>query len=154
MIAPHAPLSRQIAALPQASPPLLLLVGPEERLSPVLHDLQAATQAPCIALSHALGQRLLEATPRERVRTAARTLRALVRAYQQPLLLLDRTALLFLPELYLNPLQVVRDISRSHRPLVMAWAGQWDGVALTYAAPGHPEYQRIVHPEAIIVPIE
>jgi hypothetical protein len=56
--------------------------------------------------------------------------------------------------LHLNPLQVVRDISRSHRPLVMAWAGQWDGVALTYAAPGHPEYQRIVHPEAIIVPIE
>jgi len=153
MIAPHAPLSQQIAALPQASPPLLLLVGPEEHLSAVLRDLHTRTQAPCIALSHALGQRLLEATPRERVRTAARTLRALLRTYQQSLLLLDRTALLFLPELHLNPLQVLSDVSRSHRPLVVAWAGQWDGGVLTYATPGHPEYQRVVHPEAIIVPI-
>jgi hypothetical protein len=92
-------------------------------------------------------------SPRERMRTVARTFRALLRPYHQQMVFLDRMALLFLPELHLNPLQLLSETSRTLCPLVAAWPGQWDGTTLTYAAPGHPEYQRVVRPEALIVSV-
>lgn len=146
-------LLRHVDELPQASPPLLLLVGLEARLSAALHRLQVVTQSPCIPLSHDLGVLLLEVSPRERMRTVARTFRALLRPYHQQMVFLDRTAVLFLPELHLNPLQLLSETSRTLCPLVAAWPGQWDGTTLTYAAPGHPEYQRVVRPEALIVSV-
>lgn len=87
-------LLRHVDELPQASPPLLLLVGVEARLSAVLHRLQVVTQSPCIPLSHDLGVLLLEVSPRERMRIVARTFRALLRPYHQQMVFLDRMALL------------------------------------------------------------
>jgi hypothetical protein len=149
----HDLLHRYLAELPRAAPPLLLLVGAEERVSTLLSDTATAAQIPYVALSRELGSRLLEASPRERTRRAARTFRELLRSYQHQMLVLDRTALLFLPELYLNPFQLLSDTSRTLCPLVAAWPGQWDGTTLTYAAPGHPEYQRVVRPEALVVSV-
>jgi hypothetical protein len=146
-------LLRYVDELPQASPPLLLLVGMDMHLSAALHHLQTVTQAPSLSVGRELGLPLLELSPRERMRTVGRTFRALLRPYHQQMVLLDRTALLFLPELHLNPLQLLSDTSRTICPLVVAWPGQWDGKTLTYAYPGHPEYQRLVHPEALVVSI-
>lgn len=146
-------LPSQVLELPLASPPLLVLVGEEKTLTWALAEIQAATQTPHIALSQELGRHLLEMTPRERIRVAAQTIRTLLRPYRNQTVLLDRTALLFLPELHLNPLQLLIDTSRTISPLVIAWNGQWDGTTLTYAIPDHPEYYRAVHPEALIVPI-
>jgi len=146
-------LLRHVDELPQASPPLLLLVGMEVPLQATLSNIQTAIQAPYISLSRELGVPLLELSPRERMRTVARTFRSLLRPYQQQMVFLDRTAVLFLPELHLNPLQLLSETSRTLCPLVAAWPGQWDGTTLTYAYPGHPEYQRVVRPEALIVSV-
>src|SRR6266508_2736420 len=89
-----------------ATPPLLLLVGAEHQITAALASLHAATGAPLLALSQELGTRLLEQTARDRQRLAVRALRDLLAPYRGRLTLLDRTALLFLPELALNPLQL------------------------------------------------
>ncbi len=134
-----------------ATPPLLLLVGAEHQITAALASLHAATGAPLLALSQELGTRLLEQTARDRQRLAVRALRDLLAPYRGRLTLLDRTALLFLPELALNPLQLLLDAARTHGPLVAAWAGAWKDETLTYAFPGHVEYRSYPQPAALIV---
>jgi hypothetical protein len=152
----HEPslLQRHIADLPRASPPLLLLVGTEVHLAALFAHLRITTQAPYLALSQQLGHCLLELAPRERTRTAAHHVRSLLRPFRDnQLVLLDRTALLFLPDLHLNPLQLLIATSRTCCPLLVAWAGNWDAPILTYATESHPEYWRYPHPQALIQPI-
>jgi hypothetical protein len=143
-------LARIVDSIAQVNPPLLLLVGAEDRITAVLASLHAATGAPLLALSQELGARLLEQTERQRQRLAVRALRELLAPYRGRLTLLDRTALLFLPELALNPLQLLLDTARVHGPLVAAWAGVWADETLTYAAPGHVEYRNYSRPAAQI----
>lgn len=146
-------LLREVTQLAQVSPPLIVLVGGEVCLTATLAQIQAATRAPLLSLSRELGNHLLERPPDERPRHAASIFRSFVRSYAPQMVLLDRTALLFLPELCLNPLRLLIETSRSVLPLVVAWVGDWDGIALTYATPTHPEYHRTVRPQVRIIPI-
>jgi hypothetical protein len=136
--------------LPRASVPLILLVGSEDRLTVELIQTHMATSAPLIHLSRLLGLRLLEQTPRERQRLANRAFRDILQPHRGQLTLLDRTALLFLPELTLNPLQLLIDTARAYGPVVAAWAGAWTPPTLTYALPGHPEHRSYHQPDALI----
>jgi len=43
--------------------------------------------------------------------------------------------------LHQNPLRILQDLSRS-TTLLVAWPGQIQGKYLSYAEPGHPEYQQ------------
>ena len=136
--------------LPRASVPLILLVGSEDRLTVELRQTHLATSAPLLQLSNQLGLRLLEQTPRERQRLVTRTFRDILQPHRGQLTLLDRTALLFLPELALNPLQLFIDTARTYGPIVAAWAGVWTPPTLTYALPGHPEHRSYHQPDALI----
>ena len=49
--------------------------------------------------------------------------------------------LLFATELAQDPLKLLQSLSRN-RTIVAAWPGNFDGAALTYAEPGHPEARR------------
>lgn len=138
-----------VSTLQYASPPLLLLIGDEECLSMELTRISHATASPLLSVSALLGTELLEQPVEERSRVVGRTFRALLRPYDRQLVLLDRIALLFLPELRLNPLQLLVDTSRSG-PLIVAWSGAWDGQTLSYATSGHPEY-RVYHNPSVLV---
>lgn len=142
-----------VATLPHASPPLLLLTGGEEHLSTELERLARMLTSPLLSVSALFGIELLEQPFHERARIAARTFRALLRPYHGQLVLLDRIALLFLPELRLNPLQLLIDASRSG-PLVAAWPGAWDGQTLSYATSGHPEHRVYQCPAGLVVNVE
>ena len=55
-----------------------------------------------------------------------------------------------LAELAQDPLKLLQSLSRN-RTVVAAWPGNFDGVSLTYAEPGHPEARRYPTPQAMIV---
>lgn len=140
-------------ARPNAFPPLWLAVGSEGPVSQALAALSVAHGVPLIALSRLVAASLVELAPHDRPRRAPRLFQTVPRPARGPFTILDRTALLFLPELMLNPLQVLTELSRTHGPIVAAWCGAWDGAVLTYACPAHPEYRRYDHPAAVVVPI-
>lgn len=140
--------------LMHASPPLLVVVGREAAVSAALAMVSRARRWPLLHLSALLAEVLVAHAPRERQRMVVRLFRGLLPSSTAAPILLDRTALLFLPELMLNPLQLLVDASRLRGPLVVAWCGAWDGTCLTYARPEHPEYRRYLHPAALVVGLD
>ncbi len=146
-------LTSYLDLLTRANPPLLLAVGPEHTVRLALADLSAVCGAPVLPLSRQLAERLADLSPRDRARRAMPIVYELVGTSHGALTILDRTAILFLPQLMLNPLQVLTRLSQNSGPLVAAWCGAWDGANLTYAHPGHPEYQHYTHLDALVAPV-
>lgn len=59
--------------------------------------------------------------------------------------LLHRFEMIFLPELQLNPVNLLESLSRD-RTIVVSWPGKVTGSQVSYATHGHPEY---MEPKAI-----
>lgn len=146
-------LSAAIDAIRHAMPPLLLVVGLERPVSHALSTLAMDLDVPIVSLSRLFAERLAELSPRERERRSSRLFREVLQPSSGSFTMLDRTAVLFLPALMLNPLQLLTEASRTHGPIIAAWCGAWDGTVLTYARPGHPEYRRYAHPVATVVAV-
>ena len=65
--------------------------------------------------------------------------------------LLDKIEVLFQPELHVDVLARLRQLSRQ-RTLVVVWPGEWSSGTLTYASREHPEYseERGVEPLSVV----
>lgn len=64
-------------------------------------------------------------------------------------IVLDNTEILFAPSLAVDPLRLLQTIARNVT-IVAAWTGVYEGGALTYAAPSHPEH-RVYHSADVTV---
>jgi len=132
--------------------PLLILAGPHGRgKTTVLRTLAEQDGYPCLNLNLALSRALLDVLPSRLPTAIPDVLRELIGTSGEPLLL-DNIELLFAPSLRLDPLCLLRDLSRL-RPLVVAWPGLYRDGKLTYARPGHPEYRIYSHPDVSILPL-
>lgn len=99
-------------------------------------------QMPLVNLGLDLSAKLLPLTTRERKLKAPDIVAELLDAHTAPRLAVDNTEIVFDPALMLNPLGLLQSISRT-RLLVWSWNGSVENGHVTYAYPGHPEYQRI-----------
>lgn len=132
---------------------LVLVVGPMGAgKTPLLRALSQEAEIPYINLNLKLSQRLLDLTARQRALRVSRVLADIVDAQAGDAVCLDNIELLFEPELHQDPLGCLQRLSRT-KTLIVAWGGAWQGAALTYAHPGHPEYAYYNHPDAVIVPV-
>lgn len=120
---------------------ILLVGGSAQDRAALLRGLQDSGAPEPLHLGIALARPLAELPQRERnlqagslLRTAAQT-----HAATGPLLI-EGVELLFDASLRLNPLDLLKRQSLA-RPVVAAWPGEWRDGRLTYAVPGHPEYQ-------------
>ncbi len=130
---------------------LLLLVGPAgSGKTAALKALSRQRDLPYLNLNLTLSQRLLALTARQRPLRVHRVLMEIVDEQPGSVLLLDNIELLFEPSLQQESLACLHSLSR-RKPLIAAWPGHYVNGALTYAEPGHPEYHRYPHPEALIV---
>lgn len=130
---------------------LILAVGPARSGKTVaLTDLAAKHKWPRVNVSLSLSEKLLELTHRQRAVRVAGILDDTLRGENSNVVLLDNIELLFATELAQDPLKLLQSLSRN-RTIVAAWPGNFDGVALTYAEPGHPEARRYPTPQAVIV---
>lgn len=130
---------------------LVLVVGaPETGKTSALMRLAEDTGWPRVNVGLSLSEKLLELTHRQRAVRVAGTLDGIVQDENSDVTLLDNIELLFAPELAQDPLKLLQSLSRN-RTIVAAWPGNFDGAALTYAEPGHPEARRYPTPQAVIV---
>jgi hypothetical protein len=130
---------------------LILAVGPARTgKTAALTELAAKHDWPRVNVNLCLSEKLLELTHRHRALRVAGILDDTVRDENSKVVLLDNIELLFAPELAQDPLRLLQSLSRN-RTIVAAWPGSFDGAALTYAEPGHPEARRYPAPQAVIV---
>jgi hypothetical protein len=130
---------------------LILAVGPARTgKTAALTDLATKHKWPRINVNLCLSEKLLELTHRQRAVRVAGILDDTVRNEKSAVVLLDNIELLFAEELSQDPLKLLQSLSRN-RTVVAAWPGNFDGAALTYAEPGHPEARRYPTPQAVIV---
>jgi hypothetical protein len=130
---------------------LILAVGPAHTgKTAALTELAAKYKWPRVNVNLCLSEKLLELTHRQRAVRVAGILDDTVRSEKSAVVLLDNIEMLFAAELAQDPLKLLQSLSRS-RTIVAAWPGNFDGAALTYAEPSHPEARRYPTPQAVIV---
>ncbi len=130
---------------------LILAVGPARAgKTAALTELAAQHKWPRVNVNLCLSEKLLELTHRQRAVRVAGILDDTLRDENSKVILLDNIELLFATELAQDPLKLLQSLSRN-RTIVAAWPGHFDGAALTYAEPGHPEARRYPTPQAVIV---
>tara|TARA_R110000868_G_scaffold270688_6_gene530119 strand:+ start:165 stop:662 length:498 start_codon:yes stop_codon:yes gene_type:complete len=113
-------------------------------------ELAAKRHWPRINVNVRLSEKLLELTHRQRTVRVAGIINDAIRDENSGVVLLDNIELLFASELAQDPLKLLQSLSRN-QTIVAAWPGTFDGSALTYAEPGHPEARRYPTPQAVIV---
>ena len=130
---------------------LLMLVAPSGGgKTTCLRRLQRQEGIPCVNVSLELSRQLLSLTERQRALQLAQVLETIVAAAGSSRVLLDNIELLFSPELQQDPLRLLESLSRN-RLLLVAWPGTVDGLHITYAEPGHSEYQRYEVKDFLVV---
>lgn len=98
-----------------------------------------------------LSERLLDLTARDRPRQVARLVGQI--ASEGGPAILDNLEVLFAPHLKVNPLSLLRSLSRD-RPIIVSWPGSTDGGRLRYAPPGHREHQVHAAGDLVLVPLD
>lgn len=130
---------------------LILAVGSARAgKTAAITELAAQNKWPRVNVNLCLSEKLLELTHRQRAVRVAGILDDTLRDVNSKVVLLDNIELLFATELAQDPLKLLQSLSRN-RTIVAAWPGNFDGAALTYAEPGHPEGRRYPTPQAVIV---
>lgn len=119
----------------------LLLIHPEIiRLKTAVSHLNQTYNWPTLSVGLKLSQALLPIAPKQRSRQANRILPRLAKEYAPGPLLCADIELLFEPSLSLDPLLLLRQISRQVT-LVVAWPGTFQNGKLAYAVPEHAHYR-------------
>lgn len=110
---------------------------------------------PLLSIGTALSAALLSMAPPQRARAAHTTLVDAIRPLAPgPLIIID-IDLLFEPSLALEPLRLLRDMSRL-ATLIVFWPGAVNGDTLSYAVPihhHHRSWSRIDLPAGNVVPL-
>jgi hypothetical protein len=133
---------------------LILLVAPSGKgKTGVLREVESKSNAAYINLNLALSERLLDLTEKQRALQIAKITEDIVAESKHEVRLLDNIEILFDPGLKLDPLRLLKNISRNH-VLVVAWNGNADDKYLTYADPDHREYRRYPVNDLLIIRIE
>ncbi len=117
----------------------------------LLRRISEEFQLPLINLGLELSRRLLSLTIKQRKLKAAEIIEEIIEERGDLRLAVDNTEVIFNPDLKLNPLGLLKNLSRS-RMLVWSWNGELDDDQLIYSYAGHPEYHRIPSNEFITIP--
>jgi len=138
-------LERTIDELGALHSRLILLVGPPQSgKTSILRCLSEQRAVTPLNVGADLGRCLSGLSHSQRALSASGLLRELAdRHTSDELLLVDNIELLFDRSLKLDPLTLLKQLSRV-RPVVATWPGEQSGGRLKYAEMGHPEYQDYV----------
>jgi hypothetical protein len=119
---------------------LVLVVGSDEasRRS-LLHEYAAEVGTPVVGVSAVLSEALLPLPRADRIAEVGPLLERLIAETSPGAVCLDNIEVLFVPDLRVDVLSRLQQLSRT-RTLVVHWPGHWTDGDLTYAEAGHPEY--------------
>jgi hypothetical protein len=132
----------------------LLLVHPGiRRLEEAANELLSLHAWPHLSVGRELSAVLLSERPQLRSRTADLWMRTRLGETAPGPVLCTEIDLLFEPMLELDPLRLIRDISRRTR-LVVTWPGSYLDDVLAYAVPDHGHYRTWHRPEVFVNALE
>jgi hypothetical protein len=92
-------------------------------------------------LNKELSHRMLQLTERQRPLKASKIVKEIINSQSQDVLLIDNIELLFDVSLKIDPMHLLKGMSRN-KTLIISWSGQVDNGAVIYAEPHHPEYKK------------
>ncbi len=93
-----------------------------------------------VIVGEKLGEVLMEVPAERRPLKVPGLLGALVDAVKDARVLLDHTEILFEASLKVDPLTLLKNLSR-RRLVVAMWSGDIEAGNIVYGCPGHPEYR-------------
>ena len=132
-------LADAVSAADTAYYGLVLLVGQHGSGKSRVLRAAAASEWPVVNLGVELTQALVSLPESRRSLAVSGVLEGLVASRQAPVVALDDIEVLFEPSLRLQPLELLKQISRT-TVLVVAWPGTLDRDRLTFGEPGRPEH--------------
>jgi ABC-type dipeptide/oligopeptide/nickel transport system ATPase component len=133
---------------------IALVVGlPGSGKSALLRAIAQQMNMPLVNLGLDLSAKLLPLTGRERRLKASDIVADILDSHQSQRLAVDNTEIVFDPSLMLNPLGLLQSVSRT-RLLLWTWNGTMENGHVTYAYPGHPEYNRIPTQDMTLIVLE
>ncbi|MEZ5277102.1 MAG: BREX-3 system P-loop-containing protein BrxF [Opitutaceae bacterium] len=120
---------------------LVLVVGPSgSGKTGAVRRVAISHPCPCLNVNLELSKQMLNLTGRQRSLQALTVLRDLIKDAGDDTVVLDNNEILFDRTLQLDPLRVLKELSRT-KTIVATWNGHIDKNSLDYAEPDHPEYQ-------------
>ena len=130
---------------------LVIIAGlPGSGKTAALQQIASRHGSVVVNVNRELSQRMLEMTRSQRIRQVERLLRDVIAGIQGDVILLDNMEILFDPELEVEPLRLLQ-LSSRNRTIVATWNGSFTDGTLTYAEPGHPEFQQFKQPDAVVI---
>lgn len=138
----------------KSSERLVLLVGrPGSGKSKLLRELSTIRGWHYVNCRTLLTAEILEMVPKVRAQEAPKQITAALEALKPEVVVLDDLQVLFAPVLQVDPLRLLRQLSRKFS-VVAAWPGTYDGAMLTVAASGNPEPQNYDAKGLTVIQIE
>jgi len=120
---------------------LVLLVGNSgDGKTELLQQLAQKLEIPVVNVNLELSRRLLELPRKRRPRQVEPFVKELINAEKQESIILDNLEILFDTALQLDPLRLLKAVSRN-RTIVASWNGMIEDDSLSYAEPDHAEYR-------------
>lgn len=120
---------------------LILLVGPPGTgKTAALRQFADDQHAPLINVNLELSRALLDVVLADRPLAAPRLLKEIIESRPGDTVLLDNLEILFAPDLKLDPLRALQQLSRN-RTVIASWNGHVEANRLVYAEPSHPEFR-------------
>jgi hypothetical protein len=132
---------------------LVLIVGkPGSGKSKIMRELGLNRGWRYVDCRELVTDELLELVPKARPREAPYIMDRLLEAERADVILLDNVQILFTPMLSLDPLVLLRQLSRKHS-IVAAWPGAYESDRLVYTEPGLAEPKHYAVSELKVVDI-
>ena len=153
---PFAPeeLISQIEYIEQAYYRLILVVAPSgSGKTAFLKKIQYQLNIPYLNINLELSRKLINLSHQEKKLQTRMILEDILDTFSDQIAILDNIEMLFASELALDPLQLLKTLSRN-RTLVVAWSGYIKDNYLIYAEPNHPEYRKEPIDDIYIVSFE
>ena len=132
---------------------LVLLVGPSgSGKTGILRQLAESESCVYLNINLHLCQRMLELPRSRRPHQVDRIFNSLVDENPGDLLVVDNLEVLFDPSLRVDPLRLLKAVSRK-QTVVAAWNGTFHDGVLRYAEPDHPENRSCRDVDVLVVAI-
>ncbi|MDN5302015.1 MAG: hypothetical protein PWQ60_1529 [Thermoanaerobacteraceae bacterium] len=135
-------IKNAIKILPYKYYKLILVVGPKERqISGILKKMSLEFGYDYINLNLKLSEKLIRLPFDERCFYVEEYVNEIIESYHGSLLIFDNTEILFEKHLKIDPLLLMKNLSR-YKAIIAHWNGKVEDGHLIYAVPQHPDFAK------------
>lgn len=118
---------------------LFVVGGPGSGKSRIIRELSENEGWKYIEAKELIDEALIEIRPEDRPQQASDCIYKCLKACQSQVVLIDSIDVLFAPILNIDPIALLRDLSKTY-PIVVGWRGRFDGTQLHLEHNNNPEY--------------